>query len=187
MEFNELQLQTIDQGTSLVYTQAKQYTYKWSDSLWTIEILNSEQALVDPSNFLLPITVPNTWHQEEDYQNKLSEILSHPTDFDIDSQYWGSVDSTEVGTDEVPGLTSRASTPESEYRRSQALDNASPAQPPDDCLCGIDVCLCDKYRPRTPQTPPTPPYIILYCPFPGTQPVPGVHLQQHLAASIQSG
>ena len=172
MEFNEIRLRTTDSGTQLVYCHSKEYTYKWLTSAWEVNIINHEQALVNPANFSQPITKPNTFGQETEYQDRLERILSQPDDFSIDTQYWDLLDTTEVASDlpssslSLPSLSSRAPTPE--------------LQP---CWCGIDLCL---YNNPCPNTPPTPPYIILWKPTAlNTQPEKGLHYQHH-NTSIQS-
>jgi len=172
VEFNKIRLCTMDSGTQLVYCHSKEYTYKWLTAEWEVNIINHEQALVNPANFSQPITKPNTFGQETEYQDRLERILSQPDDFSIDTQYWDLLDTTEVASDlpssslSLPSLSSRAPTPE--------------LQP---CWCGIDLCL---YNNPCPNTPPTPPYIILWKPTAlNTQPEKGLHYQHH-NTSIQS-
>jgi len=176
VEFNEIRLRTTNQGTELVYCHSKEYTYKWNTSLWEVNIINHEQALVNPANFSRPITEPNAFGRETEYQDCLERILSQPDNFSIDAQYWDSLDTTEVdstlpsSTPSLPNLSSRAGTPEILI------------VPP--CWCGTDLCLCDKPRPNT---PPTPPYIFLWKPTAiNDQPEIGLHYQRH-NSSIQSG
>jgi len=173
VEFNEIRLRTTESGTQLVYCHSKEYTYKWSDSLWEVNITNHEQALVNPANFSRPITEPNTLGQETKYQERLEQILSRPDDFSIDTQYWNSLETTEVDSTtpssppSLPALSSRAHTPELPQ-----------------CWCGIDLCLCDN---PCPNTPPTPPYIFLWKPTAlNTQPQIGLHYR-HNNSSTQSG
>jgi len=173
VEFNEIRLRTTDGRTQLVYCHSKEYTYKWSDSLWEVNITNHEQALVNPTNFSQPITEPNTFGQETKYQECLEQILSQPDNFSIDTQYWNSLETTEVDSTlpspspSLPALSSRAHTPE--------------LQP---CWCGIDLCLCNRPRPNT---PPMPPYIFLWKPTAlNTQPQIGLHYQRN-NSFIQSG
>jgi hypothetical protein len=155
--FNEIRLQVTDQGTQLVNTESKEYTYKWNTSLWEITNINHEQTLVNPLHFTVPISEPNTLGRETEYQEQLERILSQPDDFSIDAQYWNSVDSTDTASD-IPELSSRASTP--------VIDT---------CACGIDICYCDRYRP---DTPPTPSHIKLWKPSQGPQPIQGIHFQR---------
>ena len=68
VEFNELRLCTTNNGTELVYCHSKEYTYKWNTSSWEVNIINHEQALVNPANFSRPITEPNTFGRETEYQ-----------------------------------------------------------------------------------------------------------------------
>jgi len=173
VEFNELRLCTTNNGTELVYCHSKEYTYKWNTSLWEVNIINHEQALVNPANFSRPITEPNTFGRETEYQEHLEQILSQPDNFSIDTQYWESLDTTEVNSSlpssspSLPALSSRAHSPE--------------LQP---CWCGTDLCLCNNPRPVT---PPTPPYIFLWKPTAlNTQPEIGLHYQRH-NSFIQSG
>ncbi len=173
VEFNEIRLRTTDSGTQLVYCHSKEYTYKWTNTVWEVNITNHEQTLVNPSNFSRPITEPNTFGRETEYQDRLERILNQPDDFGIDNRYWDSLDTTEIASDlpssspSLPSLSSRAHTPE--------------LQP---CWCGIDLCLCNNPRP---DTPPTPPYVILWKPTGlNTQPEKGLHYQRN-STSIQSG
>jgi len=173
VEFNEIRLHTTESGTQLVYCHSKEYTYKWNDSLWEVNIINHEQALVNPTNFSRPITEPNAFGRETEYQERLEQILSRPDNFGIDTQYWNSLETTEVDSSlpssspSLPALSSRAHTPELQY-----------------CWCGIDLCLCNQPRPNT---PPTPPYIFLWKPTAlDTQPLKGLHYQRN-NTSTQSG
>ncbi len=173
VEFNEIRLRTTNEGTQLVYCHSKEYTYKWTTAAWEVNIINHEQTLVNPSNFSRPITEPNAFGRETEYQDRLERILNQPDDFSIDNRYWDSLDTTEIASDlpssspSLPSLSSRAHTPE--------------LQP---CWCGIDLCLCNNPRP---DTPPTPPYIILWKPTGlNTQPEIGLHYQRN-STSIQSG
>jgi len=141
--------------------------------LWEVNIINHKQALVNPANFSHPITEPNTFRREIEYQEQLDRILSQPDDFSIDTQYWNSLETTEVNSSlpssspSLPSLTSRAHTPELQF-----------------CWCGTDLCLCNNPQPTT---PPTPPYIFLWKPISlDTQPLIGVHYQHH-NSSTQSG
>ena len=152
----------MDSGMELVYCHSKEYTYKWNTSVWEVNIINHEQALVNPANFSHPITEPNAFGQEAEYQEQLDCILGQPEDFSIDAQYWNSLETTKVNSDllssspSLPSLTSRARTPEIQH-----------------CWCGIDLCLCNNPRPTT---PPTPPYIFLWKPTSlHSQPLKGLH------------
>ena len=138
-----------------------------------VNIINHKQALVNPANFSCPVTEPNTFGRETEYQEHLEHILSQPDDFSIDAQYWDSLETTEVNsslsssTPSLPALSSQAPTPELQS-----------------CWCGIDLCLCNNPQPAT---PPTPPYIFLWKPTAlNTQPEIGLHYQ-HYNSSIQSG
>ena len=173
VEFNEIRLCTTDSGTQLVYCHSKEYTYKWTTSLWEVNIVNDEQTLVNSTNFSCPITEPNTFGRETEYQDRLDQILHQPDNFNIEAQYWNLLDTTEIASDlpssspSLPSLSSRAHTPELQT-----------------CWCRIDLCLCNNPRP---DTPPTPPYIILWKPTAlNTQPEIGLHYQRN-STSIQSG
>jgi hypothetical protein len=168
VEFHEIRLQTTDQGTRFVGTLGKEYTYRWDQSDWTITSLNTENTIVNPIAFYYPITEPNAQGHETEYQERLTTLLRQPTNFGIDQDYWNSVDSTDLPDSSdtesnPPGLTSRADTP--------VLDT---------CSCGIDICYCDRYRP---DTPPTPPFIELWRPSQGPQPIQGVHYQRLASAN----
>ena len=107
---------------------------------------NLEFSLINPCVFTLLPLVPNTSGQETKYQAQIEHLQALPSTLVLDTDYWGSVTTTSL----LPSLTSCASTPESEYHRSQAL--AFPPIP-DVCLCGIDICYCDAPVPNTPLTP----------------------------------
>jgi len=173
LEFNEIRLRTTNSGTQLVYCHSKEYTYKWTTAVWEVNIINHKQALVNPANFSRPITEPNAFGRETEYQEQLDRILSQLDDFSIDTQYWNSLETTEDNSSlpnsspSPPSLTSRAQTPELQS-----------------CWCGTDLCLCNNPRPTTPLTPP---YIFLWKPTSlDTQPLIRVHYQRH-STSIQSG
>ena len=173
MEFNEIQLCTTNNGTELVYCHSKEYTYKWNTSLWEVNIINHKQALVNPANFSHPITEPNAFGWEIEYQECLERILSQPDDFSIDAQYWDSLETTEVNL-------SLSSSPPS----LPALSSWAHSLELQTCWCGTDLCLCNNPQPAT---PPTPPYIFLWKPTAlNTQPKIGLHYQHH-NSSIQSG
>ena len=55
--------------------------------MWEVNIINYEQALVNPANFSWPITEPNTFGWETEYQDCLERILNQPDNFSIDAQY----------------------------------------------------------------------------------------------------
>jgi len=176
VEFNKIQLRTTDSGTQLVYCHSKEYTYKWSTSIWEVNITNHEQVLVNPANFSQPITEPNAFGRETEYQDCLERILSQPDDFSIDAQYWDSLEPTEVASD-LPSLSpSLPSLP--------SLSSRAPTLELQTCWCGTDLCLCNNPHP---DTPPTPPYITLWKPTAlNTQPKIGLHYQRN-NTSIQSG
>jgi len=165
VEFNKIRLHTTDSGTQLVDCHSKEYTYKWSNPLWEVNITNYKQVLINPTNFSRPITEPNAFGQETEYQDHLERILSQPDNFSIDAQYWESLETTKVNSS-LPSLTSQANT----------LEELS-------CLCGIDLCSCTFPQP---DTPPTPGYILLWNPSEEPRPIKGVHYQR-TNTSIQSG
>jgi len=133
LEFNEIRLCTTDTGTQLVYCHSKEYTYKWNTSLWEVNIINHKQALVNLANFSCPITEPNAFGRETEYQERLEQILSQPDDFSINARYWDSLSTTEVDSNlastppSLPSLSPRATSPELQQ-----------------CWCGIDLCLCNN-------------------------------------------
>jgi hypothetical protein len=171
VEFSEVRaVSDSDTEFQLVYTDSKEYTYNWLSGLWDHHIHNQEFNLLNPTIYTTPISEPHHNGREAEYQAYFETLRTH-TDLILDLSYWGSLESTRV-----PSLTSRASTPESEYRRSRELDlqRASPALDP--CLCGIDVCRCNAPRP---DTPPTPPYISLWSPLEHFDPIEGLHYNRH--------
>jgi hypothetical protein len=49
VEFNEIQLlENLGERPQLVYTDSKEYTYKWTTQQWDITIRNPEATLVNP-------------------------------------------------------------------------------------------------------------------------------------------
>ena len=139
--------------------------------IWDIGIVNPEYQLINPQQFMCPIQHPNTQGRETEY---LAFSLSYlnTSDLILDTDYWASIDTTQV-----PSLTSRASTPESKYRQSRELDLCQRAFPAlDPCYCGIDMCHCDT---PIPGTLPTPSYITLWKPKKYPRPIEGLHYNQH--------
>jgi len=152
-----------------VYTNSKEYTYKWTTQQWDITIQNPETTLVNPQIFTIPISTPNTLGRDAEYQEQLDKLLEQTNDFFVSAEYWNSVESTET-----------------ESRSSSPLPTFffSPPSPPalTVCQCRIDLCRCN-YRP---DTPPTPPYIKLWKPSQELLPRRGVHYLCH-SSFIESG
>ena len=167
LEFSEIRLLSI--GEQLVYTDSKEYTYDWVTSTWETHVHNLEFSLIDPRVYTLPILIPNTSGQETEYQDQLERLQALPSTLILETDYWGSV----TTTSSLPSLTSRASTPESEYHRSRALASLPL---PDVCLCGTDVCYCEA---PVPNTPPTPSYIFLWKPSQHSHPIKGLHYDRY--------
>ena len=167
LEFSKIRLINYSGEPKLVYSDSKDYTYHWLTNLWDISIVNREYQLINPQQFTCPIQHPNTQGRETEYLAFSLSYLSI-SNLILNTDYWASIDTTRV-----PSLTSRASTPESEYCRSRELDlrqRTSPALDP--CYCGIDVCHCDTPIPRTPLTPS---YIALWKPKEHPRPIEGLH------------
>ena len=153
-----------------MYTDSKEYTYKWITQQWEITIRNPEATLINPQVYTIPVTLPNALGREAEYQEQLDQLLAQTDNFSADAAYWNSVDSTEASSrsnsPELPLLIITAPTP-----RTLSI-----------CFCGIDVCRCN-YRP---DTPPTPPYIELWKPSQDPLPRRGLHYLRH-SSSIESG
>jgi hypothetical protein len=79
-----------------VYTDSKEYTYKWTTQQWDITIRNPEATLVNPRIFTIPISAPNTLERDAGYQEQLNTLLEQTDDFFVSAEYWNSVDSTET-------------------------------------------------------------------------------------------
>jgi hypothetical protein len=170
VEFNEIRLlENPGERPQLVYTDSKEYTYKWTTEQWDITIVNHDTAIINPQIYTLPISAPNTLGRDAEYQDQLDKFLEQTDDFSVSAQYWNSVESTET-----------------ESRTSSPLPTFffSPPSPPAlaVCQCGIDLCRCN-YRPNT---PPTPPYIELWKPSQDLLPRRGIHYQRH-NSSTESG
>jgi hypothetical protein len=162
VEFNEIQLlENPGEQPQLVYTDSKEYTYKWTTQQWDITIRTPEPAIINPRVFTIPISAPNTLGRDAEYQEQLDKLLEQTNDFFVSAEYWNSVESTEA--------ESRSSSPLPTF--------FSPPSPPTlaVCQCGIDLCWCN-YRP---DTPPTLPYIELWKPSQELQPQRGVYYLRH--------
>jgi len=79
-----------------VYTDSKEYTYKWTTQQWDITIQNPEATLINPRIFTIPISAPNTLGRDTKYQEQLNTLLEQTDDFFISAEYWNSVDSTKT-------------------------------------------------------------------------------------------
>ena len=170
VEFNEIRLlENPGERPQLVYTDSKEYTYKWTTEQWDITIRNPEPTLINPRIFTVPISAPNTLGRDAEYQEQLNTLLEQTDNFFISAEYWNSVDSTET--------ESRSSSPLPTF----FISPPSPPRPTV-CQCGIDLCRCN-YRP---DTPPTPPYIELWKPSQELQPRRGVHYLRY-SSSTESG
>ena len=167
LEFNEIRALSIsDTEFQLVYMDSKEYTCDLRTRVWDITAHNLDNNLIQPGIYTRTPQFLGTSREAE--HQAYYERVRNDSDLILTTDYWASVDSTEV-----PSLTSRASTPFSEYQRSRDLDQrTSPAEIPRYCFCGIDVCHCDIY---IPETPPTPPYIFLWKPKESPQPIEGLH------------
>jgi hypothetical protein len=153
----------------LVYTDSKEYTYKWTTEQWDITIVNHDTAIINPQIYTLSISAPNTLGRDAEYQEQLEKFLEQTDDFSVSAQYWNSVKSTET--------ESQSSSPLPTFF-------ISPPSPPALAVfqCGIDLCQCN-YRPNT---PPTPLYIELWKPAQDLLPRRGIHYSCH-NSSTESG
>jgi hypothetical protein len=79
-----------------VYTDSKEYTYKWITQQWDITIQNLETTLVNPQIFTIPISTPNTLERDTEYQEQLDKLLEQTDDFFVSAEYWNSVESTKT-------------------------------------------------------------------------------------------
>jgi hypothetical protein len=131
----------------LVYTDSKEYTYKWTTKQWDITIHNPKTAIINPQIYTLPISAPNTLGRDVKYQEQLDKFLKQTDNFSISAKYWNSVESTKT--------ESRSSSPLPTFFISLPSPPALAV-----CQYGIDLCQCN-YQPNT---PPTPPYIELWKP-----------------------
>jgi hypothetical protein len=163
VEFNEIQLlDNPEEQPQLVYTDSKEYTYKWTTQQWDITIRNPKFTIINPWVFTIPISTPNTLGSDAKYQEQLDKLLEQTDNFFVSAKYWNSVESTKT-----------------ESRSNSPLPTFffSPPSPPvlAVCHCRIDLYWCN-YRPNT---PPTPPYIELWKPSQDLQPQRGVHYSHH--------
>jgi hypothetical protein len=157
IEFNEIRLQIQSGETQLVYTDSKEYTYKWETARWETHTHSFEFTLINPQIFARPPEYRSDYQREARYRVQLSHLLSESNNTTINASYWGSVDSSpRVSRNHSPSLPSLVFSPI-----------------PRHCPCGIDVCRCDI---RYPGTPPTPPDLELWDPRRDPQPLLGVHV-----------
>ena len=172
LEFNEIRYITNPFAPAqLVYTDSKEYTYKWSETCWELTIHNTDPALENPHLYTAPHSQPNTLGREAEYQAQLQLVLAQISNFPIGPAYWSSVETTPV--------SSRGSSPS-----PLPIFIITRASPPAlaECFCGIDLCRCG-YRP---DTPPTPPFLELWEPSQGPEPRRGIHFGRH-EEIVQSG
>jgi len=141
VEFNKIRLLTTGPiRYQFVYTDSKEYSYSFNAALWETTIQNHEFALINPTQYTLPISQPNAQGRESEYQAQLTRIQALPNNIHVQAHYWDSVNTTPDITLEG---TTRASTPLSEYQRSREFQFASPITAIN-CSCGIDICYCDN-------------------------------------------
>jgi len=97
VEFNKIQLlENPGEQLQLVYTNSKEYTYKWTTQQWDITIRNPKATLVNPQIFTIPISTPNTLGRDAEYQKQLDKLLEQTDNFFVSAKYWNSVESTET-------------------------------------------------------------------------------------------
>jgi len=177
VEFNEIRLLTTGPiRYQFIYTDSKEYSYSFNTALWETTIQNHKFALINPTQYTLPITQPNTQGREPEYQAQLTRIQALPNNIHIQAHYWDSVDTTPDITLEG---TTWASTPLSEYQQAREFQFASPATAIN-CGCGINICHCNNNW--QPGTPPTPSYLLLWDPQVTSQPLDSVHYNQQTGA-----
>jgi hypothetical protein len=97
VEFNEIRLlDNPGEQPRLVYTNSKEYTYKWTTQQWDITIRNPEFAIINPQVFTIPISAPNTLGRDTEYQEQLDKLLDQTDNFFVSAEYWNSAESTET-------------------------------------------------------------------------------------------
>jgi len=88
VEFNEIRLlKNPGEQPWLVYTDSKEYTYKWTTQQWDITIRNPEATLINPWIFTIPISAPNTLGRDAEYQEQLNTLLEQTDDFFVSAEY----------------------------------------------------------------------------------------------------
>jgi hypothetical protein len=131
VEFNKIQLlENLGKRPQLVYTDSKEYTYKWIMQQWDITIQNPKMTLINPQIFTIPISAPNTLERDTEYQEQLDKLLKQTNDFFVSAKYWNSVESTET--------ESQSSSPLSTFFFSLPSLPALAV-----CQCGINLCQCN--------------------------------------------
>ena len=76
VEFNEIWLlENPREQPRLVYTDSKEYTYKWTTQQWDITIQNPEFSIINPRVFTILISTPNTLGRDTEYQEQLDKLL----------------------------------------------------------------------------------------------------------------
>ena len=177
VEFSEIRLRGAISTYDFVYTDSKEYTYKFETQRWDVTIRNHELSLVNPTIFTEPPTEALHWGREELYQAKLQELLCHSDPVGPNYlEYWQSLHST-------PDSTRNSSPTFPDLVPDFVLHPASPAPIPfefprnfNHCGCDIDVCHCDIHYPGT---PPTPPFLELWDPRNQLLPIEGLHYNRH--------
>ena len=131
VEFNEIWLlENLGERPQLVYTNSKEYTYKWTMQQWDITIWNPEMTLIKPQIFTIPISTPNTLERDAEYQEQLDKLLEQTSNFFISTKYWNSVESTETESQSSSPLPTFFFSPPS-------LPMLAVFQ------CGINLCRCN--------------------------------------------
>jgi hypothetical protein len=133
----------------LVICPGRIHTFRWNTNFWETSLENPDRSLINPIDFELPPTAPDTDKFRTARFRRLCNETPEPVipiapppppsllERIITPPHWGTIDS------------------QWESNTTLASDAALVA-----CWCGIDVCTCGH---RT-ATPPTPPYITLWSP-----------------------
>ena len=109
LEFNKIRALAIsDTEFQLVYMDSKEYTCDLRTRVWDITVHNLDNNLINPGIYTRTPQFLGTSREAE--HQAYYERIRNNNDLILATDYWASVDSTEV-----PSLTSRASTPLSEY------------------------------------------------------------------------
>ena len=135
ISFQELRLVTNSQPHQIVITEGREYTYKWSQSVWTTSLENPDSNLINPRIYHLPPDQPNNPEIVEYARvifNRTRELETLPP----------------------------SSQPLSTTLVSSNSGAASQWGMGDTCWCNKEVCDCG-FRPNT---PPTPPSVVLWVP-----------------------
>jgi hypothetical protein len=139
ISFLELRLSSLEGGSGfqLVSAEGREYTFRWSSSVWETTLENPDNALINPLIYHLPPSAPTDPETLEFSEALIQRAQEQQQEPPLPPSSPPSPSADSIGGTENPPWNSRAP-----------------------CWCSKEVCDCG-YRP---QTPPTPPSVVLWAP-----------------------